>query len=193
MKHLLLLFLFSPMLIFAQRDSVVAYSPLVQFLMKPNTLVQLKYDTVGSTNDVIVSVITALSLKDSIRKRSVCFSSNGIFSLTNRISERSLQIPVEELSALINATELIQKETEVAGQQNLQRYQYISSNYTVLDAERRFYNNKRWDINLYARYENVYATVPGTNITIMQRNLAAFLTLLQQLQQKLGTDLYRQL
>lgn len=193
MKRLLLLFLFSPLLIFAQRDSVVAYSPLVKLLMKPNALVQLEYDTVGSTNDVIVSVITALSLKDSICKRSVCFSSNGIFSLNNRISERSLQIPVEELSALIEALELIQKETEVTGLQNFQRYQYMSSNYTVLDAERRFYNNKRWDINLYARYENIYASVPGTSIAIMQRNLAAFLILLQQLQQKLGTDLYRQL
>ena len=193
MKHLLLLFLFSPLLVLAQRDSVIAYSPLVKLLMKPNTLVQLEYDTVGSTSDVVVSVITARSLKDSISKRSVCFSSNSFFSLNSRINERSLQIPVEELSALIDAMELIQKETEVAGLLNNQRYQYISSNYTVLDAERRFYNNKRWDINLYARYENVYAGVQGTNISITQRNLAAFLNILQQLQQKLGTDLYRQL
>lgn len=193
MKHLLLLFLFSPLLIFAQRDSVIAYSPLVKLLMKPSTLVQIEYDTVGSTNDVVVSVITARSLKDSISKRSVCFSSNNIFSLNSRINERSLQIPVEELSVLIDALELIQKETEVAGIQNNQRYQYISSNYTVLDAERRFYNSKRWDIFLYTRYENVYAIVPGTSIAITQRNLAAFLNILQQLQQKLATDLYRQL
>ncbi len=193
MKHLLLLFLFSPLLLFAQRDSAIAYSPLVKLLMKPNTLVQLEYDTAGTANGIVVSVVTARSLKDSISKRSVCFSNNGFFSSYTRFNEQLLQIPVEELASLIDVLEMLQKELESPNEFQQQRYQYISSNFTVLDAERRFYNSKRWDINLYARYENVYASVPGTTIAITQRNLAAFLTILQQLQQKLGTDLYRQL
>ncbi len=193
MRYLLLLFLFSPLLMFAQRDSVIAYSPLVKLLMKPNTFVQLEYDTAGTVNGIVVSVVTARSLKDSISKRSVCFSSNGFFSSYTRYNEQLLQIPVEELTSLIDVLEILQKEIESPNEFQQQRYQYISSNYTVLDAERRFYNNKRWDIFLYARYENVYASVPGTTIAITQRNFAAFLTILQQLQQKLGTDLYRQL
>lgn len=193
MKHFLHLLLLLPVLSFGQRDSSVEYSRLVKFIMQPNAFVKMTYDTIGSTSDIQIGVITASSLKDSAKERSICFSNLGVFDNFVSFNERSLQIPVEDLTAFVDALEWMKKESDLNNVRVRESYRYVSSNFTVLEMENRNLNTKRWDIVLYTRFRNINGHVPGSRLVITQRQLGNLLALLQQLEQKLEGNLYTNL
>lgn len=193
MKHFLHLLLLSPFFCNAQNDSIIEYSKLVKMTMQPGIFVKLHYDTIGSTEDVHIGLITATSLKDGSAERSVCFTSNGFLSNTILFNERNIQIAVEDLSAFIDALVVFNVETDLNNTRAAEKYRYVSSNFTVLEMQNRHVNTRRWDINLYARYRNINAPVPGMVLTINQKNIGSMLTILQKLKKDLGDDLYKKL
>jgi hypothetical protein len=193
MKHFLHLLFLLPVFSYAQNDSIIEYSRLVKFIMQPNAFVKITYDTIGSTNDIQIGIVTATSLKDSTKERSVCFSNSRLFNNFVSFNERSMQIPVEDLSAFIDALEWMKKESDLNNVRVEENYRYVSSNYTVLEMENRSYNTKRWDIALYSRFRTINGQVPGSRLVINQRHLGNLLVLLQQLEQKLGSNLYTNL
>jgi hypothetical protein len=191
MKHFLLLFFF-PAISHAQQDSIIDYSPLVKFTMQPNVLVKLTHDTIGSTEDVNVGLLTATSLKDNARQRSVCFTGRGLFN-TIVFSDKNIQLPIEDLSAFIDALVVFNTELDLKNNREVETYQYVSSNFTVLEMENRSYNTKRWHIRLYTRYKDINSPVPGCSQILNQKNIADLLTILQKLKKDLGDDLYKKL
>jgi hypothetical protein len=193
MKHFLHLFLLFPVYSFAQNDSIIEYSRLVKFIMQPNSFVKLTYDTIGSTSDIHIGVVTASSLKDSTKERSICFTYNSMFNNFVSFNERSVQIPVEDLSAFIDALKWMKKESDLNNVRVQESYRYVSSNFTVLEMENRNFNTKRWNIILYARFRNINGLVPGSRLDISQRQLGNLLALLEKLEQKLEGNLYTKL
>ncbi|QNA44451.1 hypothetical protein [Lacibacter sediminis] len=193
MKHSLHLLLLLPFFCTAQNDSLIEYSKLVKMTMQPGAFVKLHYDTIGSTDDVHIGLITATSLKDGSAERSVCFTSNGFLVSTILFNERNIQIPVEDLSSFIDALVVMNIEADLNNTRAVEKYRYVSSNFTVLEMQNRHINSKRWDINLYTRYRNINAPVLGMLLSINQKNIGSMLTILQKLKKDLGDDLYKKL
>ncbi|RXK60375.1 hypothetical protein ESA94_07855 [Lacibacter luteus] len=193
MKHFLHLFFLLPVFSFAQNDSLIEYSRLVKMTMRPDAFVKLHYDTIGSTEDVHIGLITATSLKDGSAERSVCFVSRGILSTFISFNERNIQISIEDLSSFINALVQLNAETDIKNSREFEIYRYVSSNFTVLEMQNRHFNTKRWDLTLYTRYRDINAAVPGMSISFSQKSLGSLLSVLQQLKKDLGDDLYKKL
>lgn len=193
MKHFLHLLFLLPFFCTAQNDSLIEYSKLVKMTMQPGAFVKLHYDTIGSTDDVHIGLITATSLKDGSAERSVCFTGNGFLVGTILFNERNIQIPVEDLSSFIDALVVMNIEADLNNTRAVEKYRYVSSNFTVLEMQNRHVNTKRWDINLYTRYRNINAPVLGMLLSINQKNIGSMLTILQKLKKDLGDDLYKKL
>ena len=191
MKHFLHLLFLLPVFSYAQNDSIIEYSRLVKFMMQPNVVVKLNYKTIGSTSDLNIGVATASSLKDNSQERSVYFTNNTPFHNFVPFNERSIQISVDDLSAFVNALELMKRELDQNNVREQETYRYVSSNFTVLEMKNRHMNTKRWDIILFARCKYINAPAPGMSLSINQRNIDDMLTILQKLKSDLGNDLYK--
>jgi hypothetical protein len=191
MKYFLHLFFLLPLFGHAQNDSIVEYSKLQKMIMQPGSFVKLQFDTIGTTDDLHIGLVTVTSLKDGSTERSICFIANPLVSSSMIFSENNIQIPVDELSGLIAALTIMSSASETKPEQ--EKYQYVSSNFTVLKLENRIQNNKRWDLFLYSRFRNINAAIPGSFLQLHQRNLSSMLTILQKLRDQLGNNLYKKL
>lgn len=191
MKHFLHLLLLLPFFCNAQNDSLIEYSKLQKMIMQSVSFVKLQFDTVGTTDDLHIGLVTATSLKDGSTERSICFIANPLVTGSMIFSENNIQIPVDELSRLIDALTIMKSASETKPEQ--EKYQFVSSNFTVLKLENRIQNNKRWDLFLYSRFSNINAAIPGSFLQLHQRNISSMLTILQKLRDQLGNNLYKKL
>jgi hypothetical protein len=191
MKYFLHLLLLLPFFCNAQNDSLIEYSKLQKMIMQPVSFVKLQFDTVGTTDDLHIGLVTATSLKDGSTERSICFIANPLVTGSMIFSENNIQIPVDELSRLIDALTIMKSASETKPEQ--EKYQFVSSNFTVLKLENRIQNNKRWDLFLYSRFRNINAPIPGSLLQLHQRNIISILTILQRLRDQLGNNLYKKL
>ena len=187
MKLFLSLVLFISINVPAQTDSVFENSRLVKLLMQPGSFVKLVIDTIGSTSDVHIGLLTAYDLKTETIQRSVCFTAaNGFNSIY--FSSTNTQIDIEDLDAFIAALEKMKEAVDLKTTAAFLSFQYTSSNLTVLNMENRINNKNRWDILLYKRYKYLNAGVLGSYLTIRGKYIGEVITILDNFKKTLGSN-----
>ena len=190
MKVLQIIFLLFPFYSIAQADSIVGSSRLEKMTMQAGSFVNIRSDTLGSTNDLNIGILTATDLNSGKKQRSVCFTAaNGFntfgFSVTND------QIDIEDLGFFINALEKMKQVVDSRAIAVFQKYQYISSNLTVLSMENRLNNFNKWDLIIFKRYKYLNTEVPGSLLFIKEKYIGGLLNILEQYSKLLGDDLYK--
>ena len=190
MRVLQIIFLLFPFYTLAQTDSIVGSSPLDKMAMQAGSFINIRSDTLGSTNDLNIGILTATDLNSGKKQRSVCFTAANS-SYTFGFTVTNNQIDIEDLSFFINALEKMKQVVDSRALAAFQNYQYISSNLTVLSLENRLNNFNKWDLVIYKRYKYLNAVVPGSLLSIKEKNIEGLLNILKQYSKLLGVDLYK--
>lgn len=189
MRFRLILFVLFPVYCFSQTDSIFEYSILEKMIMQPCSFVKISTDTLGRTGNISVGAITSVDINTGQTQRSVCFIAGNaftsiIFSLTN------LQVDIEELNPFINALTKMQEAVYSKKVEDLQTYQYTTSNLTVLSMGNRIYNKSKWDISIYKRYKNLNSVVPGTDFFLRGKDIGELVDILSRYRESLKGNLY---
>lgn len=189
MRFLQLFFVLIPCYCFSQADSILEYSRLEKMIMQPGSFVRINTDTLGFAGNLGIGAITSVDLNNGKKQRSVCFIPGNSFS---RIvfSTTNLQIDIEELVPFINALTKMKEAMDSKKINELQIFQYTSSNMTVLSMENRIGNQAKWDITIYKRYKYLNAMVPGTDFFIKGKDIGELIDVLNRYNNLLKENLY---
>lgn len=190
MRVLQIIFLLFPFYSIAQTDSIAGSSRLEKMTMQAGSFINITSDTLGSTNDLHIGILTATDLINGEKQRSLCFiaanSFNSIiFSVTN------VQIDIEDLNSFINALEKMKQAADSKTLVPLQEYQYVSSNLTVLSMQNRLNNSGKWDLIMYKRYKHFNVQIPDSLLFIKEKNIGDLIILLNKYKSFLGDTFYK--
>ncbi len=190
MRVLKIIFLFLPFYSIAQTDSITGSSGLEKMTMQAGSFVNITTDTLGSTNDLHVGILTATDLNSGKKQRSVCFiAANGFNSIG--FSATNVQIDIEDLYSFTNALEKMKEIADSKIPAPFQQYQFVSSNLTVLKMENRLNKSGKWDLIIYKRFKNLNNEVPGSLLLIKEKNIGDLVVLLKRYKTLLGDALYK--
>jgi hypothetical protein len=189
MRFLLIFSALFPFYSFSQTDSIFEYSRLEKMIMQPGSFVKINTDTLGRAGNISVGAITSVDMNTGQKQRSVCFITGNAFT-SIIFSPTNLQVDIEELTPFINALTKMQEAVDAKKAEDLQMYQYTTSNLTVLSMGNRIFNKSKWDISIHKRYKNLNSIVPGTDLFLRGKDIGELVDILSRYRESLKGNLY---